>query len=79
MSGFDRQQTALDDRRQRALEAYFDDDNVASAIETATRVRIDDEIMHAALASVYAGPAAFGRYHTAVKAAFKAAGFEVEQ
>lgn len=80
----------IDARRQRAREAGLDaaaddgsefdwGDKLDAAIETATRVRIDDEIVRAALEAVSAGPAAFGRYHTAVKAAFKAAGFEVEQ
>jgi hypothetical protein len=50
-----------------------------AAIETATRVRIDDEVIRAALVAVSAGPSAVPRYVGAIKAAFLAAGFEVEQ
>lgn len=77
----------IEDRRQRACEAGYDaipeheqyppNSCIETAVETATRVKITDEIMFAALDSVFAGRGAYGRYHTAVKAAFKAAGFEV--
>jgi hypothetical protein len=77
---------ALDDRRQRAREAYYDryalGDNiggsarkaaVSECIEIATRVRITPEIVAAAEAS---GDYA---YVDMLAAAFRAAGFEVEE
>jgi len=81
--------TALDDRRQRAREAYYDryslGDNIGGSarksairecIETATRVQVTDEVLRTAC-SIYPlmspGVAAI-----MLKAAFKAAGFEVE-
>jgi hypothetical protein len=70
--------SALEDRRQNALEAYFDDDNsVMSAIESATRVEITEDIIEAALDAVSAGNGARPRYVNAIIAAFRAAGFEV--
>jgi hypothetical protein len=82
--------SALDDRRQRAREAGYDACAVSvptesesaaieCAIETATRVRIDDGIIDAALKVVSAGPGARPRSVNAIIAAFRAAGFEVEQ
>lgn len=66
--------TALDDRRQDALETYYDDDNdVQSAIETATRVQITPKIIEA-----YAHSGAAFNIGDGLKAAFEAAGFEVE-
>ena len=78
--------TELDDRRQRALEAGQDavgmfDQNPAgdvleAAIETATRVRITPEIIAACHEpSGYLLPAYI---RDILKAAFEAAGFEVE-
>lgn len=76
----------LADRRQRVLEAYYDRcDPVAAergytpaltdAIETATRVRVDHEVLMAFIQAPddredIAGP---------LRAAFRAAGFEVEE
>lgn len=72
--------SALDDRRQSAREAYHDEagftrEPIEVAIETATRVRIDHDVMVAFLTAPddpddIAGPLA---------AAFRAAGFEVEE
>lgn len=73
--------TALDDRRQRAREAAYDarmsaagDDDVAITvgIETATRVQITSEMLDAMNPAV-------GNRETRLRAAFEAAGFEVEQ
>lgn len=73
--------TALADRRQRAREAFWDryapeqyDEQLPAltdAIETATRVKITQDI-------VDAGNGLPGRY-AVIKAAFRAAGFEVEE
>lgn len=71
----------LADRRQRAREAFQDASGLGDngwhandlAIETATRVRVDDEIMHAYRMAVLHDGANAG-----VIAAFRAAGFEVE-
>lgn len=77
--------SALDERRQRAREAAYDAPNgpasgdIEPAIETATRVRITPEIITATLRSVDASPTAAPRYRIAVTAAFRAAGFEVEE
>jgi len=76
----------IDARRQRARDAARDavpDESagwqlVEAAIQTATRVRIDDEIIAAALEAVSAGRGARPRYENAIKAAFREAGFEVE-
>jgi hypothetical protein len=80
--------TPLDDRRQRAREAYRDalsrietvpsTPAVEEAIETATRVKVTDDIIAAGVHAVAAGPAASPRYRNAIIAAFIAAGFEVE-
>jgi hypothetical protein len=76
--------SALEDRRQAAREAYHDATDLpekfsqyglTDAIETATRVRITPEIIDAAT-RVARGSWTFG---PAVRAAFEAAGFEVEQ
>ena len=78
----------LADRRQRAREAYHDGlanidtttgmPAVEDAIETATRVRIDDSIIDAAQNV----GAPFLNEHEArdvIAAAFRAAGFEIEK
>lgn len=72
--------SALDDRRQSAREAFRDAnemlaDPIDEAIETATRVRINHDVMVAFLTAPddpddIAGPLA---------SAFRAAGFEVEE
>lgn len=75
---------ALADRQQRAREAYYDryalGDNIGGgarkaalreAIETATRVRITPEVRAAALAA--------DNIDDGLIAAFRAAGFEVEE
>jgi hypothetical protein len=76
--------SALEDRRQAAREAYHDapgghatypETRLDIAIETATRVRITPEIIDAATRAAR-GSWTLGR---AVRAAFEAAGFEVEQ
>lgn len=83
-----REQSALDERRQRAREAGYDEgtdsrfaEGIDAAIEAATRVRLDADIESAAYREL--ASAAPGRHHSAVKraltAAFRAAGFEVEQ
>jgi len=72
----------LDDRRQRARETYYDVRNdegpdahgIEAAIETATRVRITPEIVMASGLPV--GPEWPIKNLTA---AFRAAGFEVEE
>lgn len=80
---------ALADRRQRAREAYYDElsggsiesgtdpvdvfaEALDAAIETATRVRITPEL----LATM---DPAIGNREARLRAAFEAAGFEVEQ
>jgi hypothetical protein len=82
--------TPLDDRRQRAREAFYDGSNstdvhpndLEAAIETATRVRVDDEQL-AAFATAWHAAAQDGppgtRRRAGLIAAFRAAGYEVEQ
>ncbi len=71
----------LEDRRQRAREAFYDRgydefQAVEAAIETATRVRITPEILAACHEpSGYLLPAYI---RDILRAAFEAAGFEVE-
>jgi hypothetical protein len=76
----------LDDRRQRAREAYWDDmrglsmrtSGIENAIEVATRVQVTKEIVNAGqLASGYGGDIARDTYRAIITAAFRAAGFEV--
>jgi hypothetical protein len=80
------------DRRQRAREAFHDGsptiDNDAidevhaaaeAAIEAATRVRVDDEIIDAARVAYGNGSKHRAGLRRAIEAAFVAAGFEVEQ
>jgi hypothetical protein len=72
--------TALDDRRQNAREAFWDDwggevmpgsaESFDVAIEVATRVQITPEL----LATM---DPALGNRERRLKAAFRAAGFEV--
>lgn len=81
------------DRRQRATEAYWDDFGgphlsaanthsghaLEQAIHVATRVQITPEIEDAAeQASGYGGDISKDTYRSVIKAAFEAAGFEVE-
>ena len=83
--------TPIDDRRQRAREAFWDasapnlltgaTNGIETAIETATRVRITPEIIDAfaegcgdSIHDFYGGDA-----RTGLVAAFRAAGFEVEE
>lgn len=72
--------SALNDRRQRAREAYhdatdlpekFSNRGLDEAIETATRVQITPEMLDAMNPAV-------GNREERLKAAFEAAGFEVE-
>lgn len=72
--------SAVDDRRQRAREAGWDAadlrdhtevPNIETAIETATRVKITPEIQ----AAIYGHETD----EEALAAAFRAAGFEVEE
>lgn len=82
---------AIYDRWQRALESYWDatasprlyadtHETVNVAIETATRVQITPEIEVAFRAAVGAnGFVASAGLHRGLKAAFEAAGFEVEK
>jgi hypothetical protein len=73
--------SALEERRQAAREAFYDANHVTmpdalnEAIGTATRVQITDEVLIAAVKARRAGPDTEG----IIKAAFVAAGFEVEQ
>jgi hypothetical protein len=75
---------ALVGRRQRAREAYWDTREgsevsaVETAIETATRVRIDEEMI-AAAAEFAAAPGSAKGVYRMLAAAFRAAGFEVEE
>lgn len=79
--------SALDDRRQAAVEAYYDKGGLGTmpideAIETATRVRIDDELVQTFRDR---GVAGFGYDQRpgdiagALADVFRAAGFEVEE
>jgi len=80
----EQEKAALDDRRQRAREAWHDEFEtpgtlaergaraVEAAIETATRVKITPEILRSASKG-------WPVIDEIVKAAFRAAGFEVEQ
>jgi hypothetical protein len=82
----------LDDRRQRAREAFYDmlhdeanddgpvfelSDCVTGAIQTATRVRITPEIERAFID--HPDEYEQGNVRGPLAAAFRAAGFEVEQ
>ena len=81
----------LADRRQRALEAAHDEIGptnviradairaIDQAIETATRVKITEDIIDAAYGEVPWEATERGDVHDIVKAAFRAAGFEVEE
>lgn len=80
----------LDERRQRAREAYWDNggryndpdghpEGAEAAIETATRVRITPEIAEAACTQAGIGPGNIKRMLPIIAAAFRAAGFEVEE
>lgn len=81
--------TELDDRRQHAREAAYDNPHISDrartsgavramlndAIETATRVRITPEITGAYLAALHGDKSMV----SGLIAAFRAAGFEVEE
>lgn len=77
------------DRFERARDAAFDAPgaaesqvpNIDAAIETATRVRVDDELIEAAREQYEAGyrTIPIEQQRAALTAAFRAAGFEVEQ
>lgn len=75
-----RQASALDDRRQRAIEAAYDEPSadiaawIKTGIETATRVQITPEITGAYLAALHGEKSVV----SGLEAAFEAAGFEVE-
>lgn len=81
--------TALEDRRQTAREAYHDAmaridtvtgmPAVEEAIETATRVRITQEVAETACAAAGMGVGNVERMIPIIEAAFVAAGFEVEE
>lgn len=69
---------ALTDRRQRAREAYYDEPEFSirhldAAIEVATQVKITDDIVNAARRASTIG----FETPSGIKAAFRAAGFEV--
>jgi hypothetical protein len=74
------------DRRQRAREAYWDDmrglsmrtEGIEAAIETATRVRITEDVIAAAVEVGDLAQGTKGAWRT-LAAAFRAAGFEVEE
>lgn len=83
--------SALADRRQRAREAYYDryslGDNIGGSarkaairecIETATRVRIDGQLM-AYVFPLVEGKLGLRDAEQIIAAAFRAAGFEVEE
>lgn len=88
--GYDYAAAELADRRQRAREAALDgiadptnysmtvSKAVDAAIETATRVRVTPEIIEAAQGE-WPQMTPAGWLGTAIEAAFRAAGFEVEQ
>lgn len=83
--GYDHAGVALAERRQRAREAGQDtigtrQHGIDVAVETATRVRVDNELMAASAASGLV-PAGMPReqQRRALTAIFRAAGFEVEQ
>ena len=76
--------SALEERRQRAREAFYDAyadgtfvevRGVEECIETATRVQITDEVLIAAIKARREAPDTEG----IIRAAFLAAGFEVEE
>lgn len=73
--------SALDDRRQRACEAFWDSTfptrGVAAAIEVATRVKIEPEFVTAMLTEVDRIGVQRGGIEAGLGAAFRAAGFEV--
>lgn len=72
----------LEDRRQSAREAYWDDmrglsmrtSGIEAAIETATRVRITPAIRDAMITTM---TVSLGDWEASLAAAFRAAGFEV--
>lgn len=69
----------LFDRRQRAREAFHDTytpdfDPLEQAIETATRVRIDDAVYEA-----FVQGTRYSTFRNGLIKAFRAAGFEVEE
>lgn len=76
----------LDERRQRAREAFWDAvvdvgarEAAEAAIETATRVRITREIREACVqATGYGYDIPPSAYDDIIRTAFSAAGFEVE-
>ena len=83
---------ALADRRQRAREAYYDryalGDNIGGSarkaavrecIETATRVKLTREIFDAFFAAGPAGDPDNPDWREPLAAAFRAAGFEIEE
>jgi hypothetical protein len=82
----------LEERVQRAREAFHDASPVMdgdiidqvhgaaeAAIETATRVRVDEEIVTAARTAYGNGDRHWVALSRAIEAAFVAAGFEVEK
>lgn len=76
--------SARADRAQRAREAGQDTIGTPMhradiAIETAMRVRVTREIAEAACAAAGMGPGNARRITPVIEAAFRAAGFEVEQ
>lgn len=80
--------SALYERRRRAAEAFMDGMGVNDVIsvkalddatETATRVRIDEEIVTAARTAYGNGDRHWAALSRAIEAAFVAAGFEVEK
>lgn len=75
--------SALEERRQRAREAFWDESagmmtgakaGLEQAIETATRVKITPEVMRAACRENAPGPVGV----ESIRAALTALGFEVE-
>jgi hypothetical protein len=75
--------SAIEERRQQAREVFYDapgfvadpDDNLRQAIESATQVRITDNLINDLADVTFAG--GFLTRRALVCAAFEAAGFEV--
>ena len=88
----EQEQAALNDRRQLALETGLDKapypdmvlswhaESISASVETATRVKITDEVIALANRVQEETPGLeHGQMRAALGAAFRAAGFEVEQ
>jgi hypothetical protein len=76
----------LEDRRQRAREAFYDMQEVSDsdaaleqAIETATRVKVDNALVQAYRPGIEPGSVMWHRVRNRLYRVFEAAGFEVEK